>query len=132
VLDFRFEDGDVLFVPGVDTRYQVMGQVNRPSSYVFPEEAKITVLDALQAAGGQTPLADLRKAHLVRTENGRATDIHVDFEALQKKGLASANIPLKPDDILVIPQKKKIGWSLIDPSSPLSILNQSGFRIYLR
>ncbi|MCW3054903.1 MAG: polysaccharide export protein, partial [Chthonomonadales bacterium] len=58
VLDFRFEDGDVLSIPGVETKYQVLGQVNRPSSYVFPEEAKITVLDALQAAGGQTQVAD--------------------------------------------------------------------------
>jgi len=129
VLNFRFEDGDVLSIPGVETKYQVLGQVNRPSSYVFPEEAKITVLDALQAAGGQTPQSDLRKAHLIRTENGKTQDIHVDFEALQKKGLATANIPIKPDDILIIPQRKKPGPTIGDVLAPLSILNLLGFRI---
>jgi len=129
VLNFRFEDGDVLSIPGVETKYQVLGQVNRPSSYVFPEEAKITVLDALQAAGGQTQQSDLRKAHLIRTENGKTQDIHVDFESLQKKGLATANIPIKPDDILIIPQRKKPGPGIGDVLAPLSILNLLGFRI---
>jgi len=129
VLDFRFEEGDVLFVPGVDTKYQVMGQVNRPATYVYPEEAKITILDALQAAGGPTLFADLRKAHLIRSDNGKTLDIHVDFDSLQKKGLASENIPMKPDDILVVPQRRR-KWS--GGLFPLQILNLMDFRIFLR
>ncbi|MCW3055737.1 MAG: hypothetical protein JWN14_4907, partial [Chthonomonadales bacterium] len=78
---------------------------------------------------GQTQVADLRKAHLIRTENGKTQDIHVDFESLQKKGLATANIPIKPDDILIIPQKKKAGPTISDVLAPLSILNLLGFRI---
>ncbi len=129
ILDFRFEDGDVLSFPGVDTKYQVLGQVNRPSTYVYPEKAKITVLDALTAAGGQTQLADIKKAAIHRVVNGKPTEIKVDFEALQKKGLASANILIQPDDILTIPEKGKRGITLGDVLTPLSLLNLLGFRI---
>jgi protein involved in polysaccharide export with SLBB domain len=129
VLHFRFEDGDVLSIPGVETKYQVLGQVVRPASYVFPEKANITVLDALAAAGGQTQKANLNKAYILRTESGKAKEIKVDFNSLNKKGLASANLPLQPGDILVIPERGKPGITLGDALAPLSILNLLGFRI---
>jgi polysaccharide export outer membrane protein len=129
VLNFRFEDGDVLSVPGVETKYQVLGQVNRPASYVYPEQANITVLDALQAAGGPTPSANLSKVTIHRMVNGKPTDIKVDYNSLNKKGLATANIPIQADDILVIPQRGKRGPTLGDAFAPLSILNLLGFRI---
>ena len=129
VLNFRFEDGDVLSVPGVETKYQVLGQVNRPASYVYPEKANITVLDALQAAGGPTPTANLNQATIHRMVDGKPTDIKVNFEALNKKGLASANVPIQADDILVVPQRKKKGLTLNDALAPLSLLNLLGFRI---
>ncbi len=129
ILDFRFEDGDVLSIPAVDTKYQVLGQVNRPSSYVYPEKANITVLDALTAAGGPTSQANLKKAVILRTENGKSKEIKVDFDSLQKKGLASANVLIQPDDILTIPQKKKPGPGLNDFLAPLGILNLLGFRL---
>ena len=130
ILKFRFEDGDVLSIPGVDTKYQVLGAVNRPSSYVFPEQANITVLDALNNAGGPLPRANLNKAVIHRMVNGKPTDIKVDFDSLQKKGLASANIQLQPNDILIIPQRGKPGPTLNDVLAPIGILNILGFRLF--
>jgi protein involved in polysaccharide export with SLBB domain len=129
VLKFRFEDGDVLSVPGVETKYQVLGQVVRPSSYVYPEKANITVLDALQAAGGPTPTANLKKATIHRTVDGKSTDIKVDFDSLNKKGVATANLKIQPDDILVIPQRPKRGVTLTDALAPLTILELLGFHL---
>lgn len=130
ILNFRFEDGDVLSVPGVETKFQVLGQVNRPASYVYPEQANITVLDALNTAGGPTALANLKNATIHRTVDGKTSDIKVDFESLQKKGLASANVLIQPDDILVVPQKGRHAPGLNEILAPLSILNLLGFRLF--
>ncbi len=129
ILNFRFVDGDVLSVPGVDTKYQVLGQVGRPATYFLPEKSTITVLDALNNAGGPLPKANLKKAVIHRTVNGKTTDIKVDFESIQKKGLSSANILMKPDDTLIIPQRGKPGITLSDVFAPIGLLNLLGFRV---
>jgi protein involved in polysaccharide export with SLBB domain len=129
ILNFRFEDGDVLSVPGVETKYQVLGQVNRPASYILPEKANVTVLDALNVAGGPTQNANLKGAVIRRTVKGKATDVKVDFDAIQKKGSTSANVLMQPDDILIIPQRGKRGITLQDVFAPIGLLNLLGFRI---
>ncbi len=132
ILNFRFQDGDVLSVPGVQTKYQVLGQVGRPATYLLPEQATVTVLDALNAAGGATPKANMGKAVIRRLVNGKQTDIKVDFAAIQKKGQASANVLIQADDTLIIPERGKPGLTLGDVLAPVSLLNILGFRIFGR
>ena len=128
ILKFRFEDGDVLSVPGVETKYQVLGQVGRPASYVLPEQATVTVLDALNAAGGATGNANLKGAFIRRMVNGKSTDVKVDFESINKKGSSTANVLVQADDTLVVPQRGKKGITIGDVLAPISILNLLGFR----
>lgn len=130
ILKFRFDDGDVLSIPGVDTKYQVLGAVNHPSSFVYPEQANITVLDALNAAGGPMPRADLKKAYIHRMVDGKPTQIKIDFDSLNKKGVASANLTLQPNDIMVIPMRGKAGPTLGDVLAPIGLLNILGFRLF--
>ena len=129
ILNFRFEDGDVLSIPGVETKYQVLGQVNRPASYILPEQARVTVLDALNSAGGPTQNANMKGAVIRRTVNGKPTDVKVDFDSIQKKGSTTTNVLMQPDDILVVPQRGKRGLTLQDVFAPIGLLNLLGFRV---
>ncbi len=129
ILKFQFQNNDVLSIPAVETTYQVLGQVGRPAKYLLPEQSTITVLDALTAAGGPTQSANLKGAVIRRVVNGKPTDVKVDFAALQKKGDASANILIQPNDILIIPERGKRGITLQDVFAPIGLLNILGFRL---
>jgi protein involved in polysaccharide export with SLBB domain len=128
ILKFRFEDGDVLAVPGVETKYQVLGQVGRPATYILPEQANVTVQDALNSAGGATQNANLKDAVIQRTENGKVKEVKVNIDSINKKGIASANIFMQPNDILFIPPRHKPGFTLQDALAPIGLLNILGFR----
>lgn len=132
ILNFRFEDGDVLSIPAVETKYQVLGQVGRPATYILPEKSTVTVLDALNAAGGATQNANLKGAAIRRTVDGKSTDVKVDFDAIQKGKQTATNMLMQPDDILIIPPRGKKGLGLSDIYGPLSLLNLLGFRIFGR
>ncbi len=86
--------------------YTIMGEVNQPGTK--PLNGRITVIDALAAAGGFpirpyrfefVDYAELTKAFLAR--NGEY--IPVDFEKLIRHGDTSQNVELEPNDYIYIP-----------------------------
>ena len=63
----------------------------------------MTVLDVMIAVGGITDFADGNRATILRSsENG--TQYNVRLKDLVKRGDVSANVDMKPGDILIIPQ----------------------------
>ena len=60
------------------------------------------MLEGVSRAGGVTEDADLRGALLVR----RGENVPVDFEQLFRYGDLSQNVPLEPDDVVMIPTIK--------------------------
>ena len=62
------------------------------------------VLDVVLAAGGLTPYAAGNDAKLERKVDGRITVIHVHLSDLLNKGDLSQNYPVKPGDVLVVPE----------------------------
>jgi polysaccharide export outer membrane protein len=66
----------------------------------------MTVLDAVLAVGGLSQFAAGNRAHLVRTENGKQTEIKVKLDALLNDGDMKQNLPLKPSDVLVVPETR--------------------------
>ncbi|MGH8323859.1 MAG: XrtA/PEP-CTERM system exopolysaccharide export protein, partial [Steroidobacteraceae bacterium] len=61
-------------------------------------------LDVVLQVGGLGPFAAGNRAKLVRTENGQTREIHVKLVNLVGKGDMKQNLPVKPGDVLVVPQ----------------------------
>jgi polysaccharide export outer membrane protein len=81
---------------------KVVGQVLHPQA--LPYREGMTVLDAILAAGGLTQFASGNRARIVRVENDQQTVIHVKVADLVNSGEVRENVPLKPGDVLVVPQ----------------------------
>ena len=88
----------------VYSQVRVIGQVKAPQA--LPYRDGMTVIDAVLAVGGLGPFAAGNRAHLVRTENGKQTEIKVKLDALVNKGDMTQNLSLKPGDVLVVPESR--------------------------
>lgn len=86
------------------SQVKVIGQVKRPSAQ--PYRAGMTVLDAVLAAGGPTDFAAGNRTRLVRKENGREVSIRIKLDRLVNDGDMSQNLPLKPGDVIVVPESR--------------------------
>ena len=81
---------------------KVVGQVAHPQA--LPYREGMPVLDAILAVGGLTQFASGNRARIVRVQNGQETVIHVKVADLVNSGDVHQNLPLKPGDVLVVPQ----------------------------
>lgn len=81
---------------------KVVGQVTHPTA--LPYREGMTVLDAILAVGGLSQFASGNRARIVRIENGQEKIIHVKVADLVNNGDVGQNVPLKPGDVLVVPQ----------------------------
>ena len=88
----------------VYSQVKVIGQVKTPQSLPFRDG--MTVLDAVLAVGGLSQFAAGNRAHLVRTQNGRQTEIKIKLDALVNNGDMKQNLALRPGDVLVVPESR--------------------------
>jgi polysaccharide biosynthesis/export protein len=88
----------------VYSQVRVIGQVLKPQS--LPYRDGMTVLDAILAVGGLGQFAAGNRAHLVRTENGKETEIKLKLDSLVNSGDMKQNLALKPGDVLVVPESR--------------------------
>jgi len=86
---------------------RVIGQAAKPSALAYRQG--MTLMDVIIAVGGMTDFAAGNKANIIREVNGQQVKINVRLNSLLKEGDITANIPVKPGDILVIPQS--LFWS---------------------
>jgi polysaccharide export outer membrane protein len=86
------------------SQVKVIGQVARPQSIAYRDG--LTVLDAVLAVGGLGPFAAGNRAKVVRTENGKTHEIKVKLAALVNNGDMRQNIPLRPGDVIVVPESR--------------------------
>jgi polysaccharide export outer membrane protein len=94
----------VLVAASVFSQVKIIGQVKTPQA--LPYRDGMTVLDAVLAVGGLGQFAAGNRAHIVRTENGKQTEIKVKLDALVNSGDMNQNLPLKPGDVLVVPETR--------------------------
>ena len=80
---------------------RIVGEAARPQA--VPYRQQMTVLDVMIQAGGLTDFADGNGAVLVRGSEG-GKQYSVRLRDLIKRGDISANVDVKPGDILLIPQ----------------------------
>jgi polysaccharide export outer membrane protein len=81
---------------------RVVGAASRPQAILFKEN--MSVLDAMITVGGLTTFAAGNRTKLVRNVNGRQVVTTLRLESLLEDGDLTANVPLLPGDILIIPQ----------------------------
>jgi len=82
-------------------RIYILGQVNRGGAY--PLVPDMTVMQALSIAGGFTPYANLKKIHVMRTENGTDKMFPVNYKEVSSGRKPEQNIHLKAGDTIVVP-----------------------------
>jgi polysaccharide biosynthesis/export protein len=94
----------VMGAMSVFSQVKVIGQVVRPQA--LPYRDGMTVLDAVLAVGGLAPFAAGNRAHLVRSDHGKNSEIKVKLDSLVNNGDMRQNLPLRPGDVLVVPESR--------------------------
>ena len=90
------------FVGTFPQQVRIVGEATAPRA--VPYRANMTVLDLLIMAGGLTKFAAGNDATLVRIQDGTQKEFQVHLADLLQNGDISANFPLLPGDILIVPQ----------------------------
>lgn len=89
------------FVGPYSEQIRVVGEATKPQ--VLSYKQKMTLLDVMIAVGGITDFAAGNKATILRTSEGNK-QYRVRLEDLLKDGDVSANVEMRPGDVLIIPQ----------------------------
>jgi polysaccharide export outer membrane protein len=89
------------FVGPFSEQIRVVGEAARPQS--LPYRQKMTLLDVMITVGGLTDFADGNAAIILRTSEDNK-QYSVRLRDLIRRGDVSANVEMKPGDILIIPQ----------------------------
>lgn len=82
----------------------VLGSVNMPGKYDMHKERETTVLEAIAMAGGFSNVASVNGTRVIRNEDGKEVTIAIKVTDITKKGLKEKDIPLKPGDIIFVPE----------------------------
>jgi len=90
------------FVGNYSDQIRVIGQAARPQA--LPYRRDMSLMDVLIAVGGVTEFAAGNRASIVRNVDGKQQKLAVRLDALMKDGDVSANMAMRPGDILVIPE----------------------------
>lgn len=89
------------FVGPYSEQIRVVGEAAKPQT--LPYKQKMTLLDVMIAVGGMTDFADGNATTLLRTAEGNK-QYSVRVKDLIKRGDVSANVEVKPGDVLIIPR----------------------------
>lgn len=89
------------FVGPYSEQIRVVGEAAKPQT--LPYRQKMTLLDVMIAVGGMTDFADGNGTTLLRTADGDK-QYSVRVKDLVKRGDVSANVEMKPGDVLIIPR----------------------------
>lgn len=85
-----------------DEQIRVVGEATQPRA--LPYSIDMTLLDVMIAVGGLTDFAAGNKTVLTRRVEGKQVNTIVRLEDLVRDGDISANVDMRPGDILIIPE----------------------------
>ncbi len=89
------------FIGPYNQQIRVVGEAAKPQAIPYRQE--MTALDLMIAVGGLTDFADGNHAVIIRAADG-GKQYNVRLKDLVKRGDITANVDMKPGDILLIPQ----------------------------
>ncbi len=82
----------------------VMGCVGRPGIVPIPPTCDLTLMQAIQIAGGMGQWADPTAVRLTREVNGVKQSVVLDTERIGRRGASELNVRLMPKDIINVPE----------------------------
>ena len=85
-------------------RVRVVGQAAAARS--IPYRANLTLLDVMIEVGGLAEFAAGNRAKIVRTVDGKTTEMRVRIDDLLRNGDISANVAMLPGDVVIIPESR--------------------------
>jgi polysaccharide export outer membrane protein len=88
------------FVGPASDQVRVIGEATKPQ--VIAYRKNMSVLDVMIQVGGLTDFADGNAASIYRAADGKSYSVRL--RDLVKRGDISANVDMRPGDILIIPQ----------------------------
>ncbi len=81
---------------------RVLGEAAKPQALNYREH--MTLVDLMIAVGGITDFAAGNRASILRVVDGKPQQFGVRIEDLIKDGDISANVDMRPGDVLIIPE----------------------------
>jgi polysaccharide export outer membrane protein len=90
------------FIGNYSEQVRVIGQAAKPQA--LPYRRDMSLMDVMIAVGGTTEFAAGNRASLIRNVDGKQQRFNVRLDDLIKEGDISANVPMRPGDVLVIPE----------------------------
>jgi polysaccharide export outer membrane protein len=90
------------FLGPFEQQVRVVGEAAEPQA--IPYRANMTLLDVMIAVGGLTDFAAGNKARIVRLVNGEQKAFNVRADDLLRDGDITANVEMRPGDVLIIPE----------------------------
>ena len=104
-LNVRLANNDIVYIPdSMDAAVFVMGEINTPGSVPIQTTA-LTILDAINLAGGPTENANIEEIRLIRKVKNQEGVKTVNLETILAHGDFSQNYVLKDNDIIYLPRK---------------------------
>jgi polysaccharide export outer membrane protein len=105
-LNIELRNNDKIYVPGLMSRGQiyVFGHVSKPGYY--PYSQGMNLFEAINKAGGFTEFANQKSIKIKRRVaegSEEREEIKVNLKKLLKQGELESNVPIQPDDIIVVP-----------------------------
>lgn len=90
------------FIGNYSEQIRVIGQAAKPQALSYRRD--MSLMDVMIAVGGMTEFAAGNRASLIRNVDGKQQRYNVRLDDLIKDGDISANMPMRPGDVLVIPE----------------------------
>jgi len=87
-----------------ERRFAVLGQVQHPGSFDFPQNETVNLLEAIAISGGYTRLGAPSKVDVRRIENGSPRIYHLDADQISKDS-KKAPFEILPDDIITVGER---------------------------
>ena len=87
-----------------EQQVRVIGEAQKPIA--LPHQAGMTVLDVMVAVGGLTEFAAGNKSVLIRGTGENRQSYRLRLNDLMRKGKISANVPVMPGDVILIPESR--------------------------
>jgi polysaccharide export outer membrane protein len=85
-------------------RFAVLGQVQKPGSFDFPQNEPVNLLEAIAISGGYTRLGAPAKVSVRRVENGSPKIYRLDADAIAKDQKKKP-FEILPNDIITVGER---------------------------
>ncbi len=123
--DVQLMPGDKVIVPRASLVY-VIGDVGRPGGFVMQNDGKMSVLQAVALAGGQTRTAAMHHARLIRKTAVNYSDTQISLKKIMNG--QQPDVALQPEDVLYIPNST--AKSIVYRGVPAILQSASNAAVY--